>query len=73
MLKHKRLQHKLLFDPTLSGYLDVGIWAPCYVDGVRFFCGFCQMHNSLHPLSKSKGWNETPNVRYKPETVFEES
>lgn len=64
--KCKRVKHKWLFDQTLSRCPDTGIWKLCCVDGDGMFCGLCKMHDSMYPQSKSKVWNETPTVRYRP-------
>ena len=69
MLKRKEFKHKWLFDPTLHCCPATGIWALCYADGEGMFCDLYQMHDSMHPQLKSKVWNETPNVWYRPQTV----
>ena len=39
------------------------------VYGEMMFCGLCKTYDGMHQQSKSKIWNETPYVRYRPQTV----
>ena len=69
MTKHKKFQHKWLFNPDLSRCPHTDIWSLCYVDNEGMFSALCQSHNDVHPQSKLTAWNKVPNVRYRPETI----
>lgn len=41
----------------------------CYNNNMGMVCGLCQIHHGIHPLSKSKVWNEELSVRYLSGTI----